>query len=179
MPHAPSEFPPPYDPAEFVAEPEADPEDQIEVGAAFVGGGPAGLAGAIRLAQHLERDPATAEKLGEVPVVVLEKGRAFGAHQVSGAVVVPDALRELLPGVPLDQLTSYGEVRHESVYFLTGSRALRIPTPPPFHNKGNHVFSLSRLVRALSERAEELGVMLLPETDAQKLLVKDGVLRGV
>src|SRR4051794_562709 len=179
MPHAPSEFPPPYDPAEFVAEPEADPEDQIDVGTAFVGGGPAGLAGAIRLAQLLERDPATAEKLGEVPVVVLEKGRTFGAHQVSGAVVEPGPLRELLPDVPLEQLTSYGEVRREAVYFLTGQRALRLPTPPPFHNKGNHVFSLSRLTRALSEKAEELGVMLLPETDAQRLLVQDGAVRGV
>src|SRR3954469_20413794 len=162
MPHAPSEFPPPYDPAEFVAEPEADPEDQIDVGAAFVGGGPAGLAGAIRLAQHLERDPATAEKLGDVPVVVLEKGRSFGAHQVSGAVVEPGPLRDLLPGVPFEQLTSYGEVRREAVYLLTGSRALRLPTPPPFHNKGNHLFSLSRLLRGLSQRAGGAGGMLPP-----------------
>src|SRR3954468_16571894 len=179
MPHAPSEFPPPYDPAAFLAEPEAAAEDQIEVGAAFVGGGPAGLAGAIRLPQLLERDPETAARLGEVPVVVLEKGRSFGAHQVSGAVVVPDVLRTLLPDVPLAELSSYGEVRHEAVYFLTGSRALRIPTPPPFHNRGNHVFSLSRLVRALAVKAESLGVMLLPETDAQRLLVQDDAVRGV
>ena len=63
-------------------------------------------------------------------------------------------------------MTSYGEIRREAVYLLSAGRALRLPTPPPFHNKGNHVFSLSRLARYLGEQAEELGVTLLPETDA-------------
>ena len=110
----------------------------------------------------------------------MDKGRTIGSHQLSGAVVNPSALRALLPGVSLEALTSYGEVRREAVHFLTGStRAVRLPTPPPFHNKGNHVFSLARLARALAEQAEELGVMLLPETDAQALLVADGAVRGV
>jgi electron-transferring-flavoprotein dehydrogenase len=179
VPHAPAEFPPPFAPSEFVAAPEAGPEERIEVGVCIVGGGPAGLACALRLGQHLERDPAVLERMGEVPIAVVEGGRTIGAHQVSGAVVVPSALEELLPGVPLEDMTSYGEVRREAVYLLSSGRSLRLPTPPPFHNKGNHVFSLSRLVRFLAERAEGLGAMLLPETDASRLLVADGGVRGV
>jgi electron-transferring-flavoprotein dehydrogenase len=179
VPHAPAEFPPPYQPSEFVAAPEAGPDERIDVGVCIVGGGSAGLGCAIRLAQHLERDPAVAERLGEVPIAVIDKGRTIGAHQLSGAVVVPDALQALLPGVPLEDMTSYGEIRREAVYLLSAGRALRLPTPPPFHNKGNHVFSLSRLARYLAEQAESLGVTLLPETDAARLLVAGDAVRGV
>ena len=164
----------------MIAAPAAAEDERIDVGVAIVGGGPAGLAAAIRLGQLLGDDPALTEQLGEVPIALLDKGRTVGSHQLSGAVVNPAALRDLLPGVSLESLTSYGEVRREAVHFLTGSaRAVRLPTPPPFHNKGNHVFSLSRLARALAEQAEELGVMLLPETDAQQLLVGEGAVRGV
>ncbi|CAA9542924.1 MAG: Electron transfer flavoprotein-ubiquinone oxidoreductase, partial [uncultured Thermoleophilia bacterium] len=175
----PADFPPPYRPDAYLAPPDGPADLRIDVGAAFVGAGPAGLAGAVRLAQLLADDPAAAERLGELPIVVLEKGKAVGSHTLSGAVVNPAALRELLPGRSLEELSSYGEVRREAVHFLTGRRSLRLPTPPPFHNKGNHVFSLSRLVRRLAEEAEELGVTVLPETDAHALLVEDGAVRGV
>jgi electron-transferring-flavoprotein dehydrogenase len=176
---APSDFPPPFDARDVVVAPSAAADDQLEVGIAIVGGGPAGLACAIRLGQLLADDPATAEALGEVPVAVIDKGRVIGAHQLSGAVVDPRVLRELFPEVPLEQMTGYGEVRRESVYFLSSKRAQRIPTPPPFHNKGNWVFSLSRLTRWLADQAEQLGAMPLPETDVQKLLVRDGSVVGV
>jgi electron-transferring-flavoprotein dehydrogenase len=180
MPVAPAAFPPPFALSSVISSPAAPEDERIDVGVAIVGGGPAGLAAAIRLGQLLGDDPALTEQLGEVPIALLDKGRAVGSHQLSGAVVNPAPLRDLLPGVTLESLTSYGEVRREAVHFLTGSaRAIRLPTPPPFHNKGNHVFSLSRLGRALAERAEELGVMLLPETDAQRLLVGAGAVRGV
>jgi electron-transferring-flavoprotein dehydrogenase len=175
----PADYPPPFDPAEFVAEPQAGEEERVDVGVLFVGGGPAGLAGAIRLGQLLAEDPATAERLGEVPIAVLEKGRTAGAHLLSGAVVDPSALRDLLPDTPVEQLPHAGAVRGEAVYVLTEGRAVRVPTPPPFRNAGNYVFSLSRLGRYLAERAEELGAMLLPETDARTLLVSGGAVRGV
>ena len=176
----PAAFPPPFDGSSVIAVPEAAPDDQLEVGVAIVGGGAAGLACAIRLGQLLEADPATAERLGEVPVAVIEKGRVLGAHQVSGAVVDPAVLTELLPGVTLAEMGSYGEVEGEAIYFLTASRSVRLPiVPPPMRNHGNHVFSLSRLARFLGERAEEHGVMVLPETDAQRLLVADGAIVGV
>lgn len=177
---APSAFPPPVEPGEFVVEPSAPEDERLEVGALFVGGGPAGLAGAIRLAQLLGDDEALAERLGEVPVAVVDKGAAPGAHQLSGAVVVPDALQELFPDTPLEQIGGYQQpVEGEGVYFLTRTQALRMPTPPPFRNHGNHVFSLAQLTRWMSERAEELGVMVIPETAADRLLVSDGVVRGV
>jgi electron-transferring-flavoprotein dehydrogenase len=175
----PSDYPPPVKVREFVAEPQAAEDERIDVGVLFVGGGPAGLAGAIRLGQLLAADPATAEQLGEVPVAVLDKGKVAGAHLLSGAVVNPSALRDLLPGTPIEQLPGYGPVKRESVYFMRPGYGVRIPTPPPFHNKGNWIFSLAQLGRYLAEQAEELGAMVLPETDAHTLLVSGGAVRGV
>jgi electron-transferring-flavoprotein dehydrogenase len=176
----PSDQRPPVQVGEFVAAPEAGEDERIDVGVLFVGAGPAGLAGAVRLAQLLEADPASAERLGETPIAVLDKGRMAGAHLLSGAVVNPSALRDLLPGEEPAALPGcFGPVRKEAVYLMRKGFELRLPTPPPFHNKGNLVFSLSQLGRHLAERAEELGVMLLPETDAQRLLVSGGAVRGV
>jgi electron-transferring-flavoprotein dehydrogenase len=180
MPIAPAAYPPPFAASEVIAAPEAPADEQLEVGVAIVGGGPAGLACAFRLAQLLEGDPAAAERLGEVPIALVDKGRAVGAHQLSGAVVQPAPLLELFPGVSPAEMTSYGPVEREAVYLLTRSRAARLPlVPPPMHNKGNHVFSLARLGRFMAERAEELGVTVLPETDAQRLLVTGGAVRGI
>jgi electron-transferring-flavoprotein dehydrogenase len=176
----PADYPPPFDPREFVAAPR-DPEDErIEVGVLVVGAGPAGLACAIRLGQLLEGAPEIAERLGEVPVAVLEKGKQPGSHLLSGAVVNPRALRRLFKGrMRSDEMPFYGRVEHESVYFLTPRRAVRIPTPPTMRNHGNYVASLSELGRWLAERAEEAGATILPETAAVELLAPDGRVVGV
>jgi electron-transferring-flavoprotein dehydrogenase len=176
----PSDYPPPFDADDFVAAP-SDPEDErIEVGVLVVGAGPAGLACAIRLGQLLEDAPELAERLGEVPVAVLEKGKQPGSHLLSGAVVNPRALRRLFKGrVSSDEMPFYGRVEHESVYFLTPRRAVRIPTPPTMRNHGNYVASLSQLGRWLAEQAEEGGATILPETAAVTLLAGDGRVRGV
>ena len=175
----PADYPPPFDPGEFVAAP-SDPEDErIEVGVLIVGAGPAGLACAIRLGQLLEEAPQLAERLGDVPVAVLEKGKQPGSHLLSGAVVNPRSLRTLFKGrVRTAEMPFFGRVEHESVYFLTRGRALPIPTPPTMRNHGNFVASLSQLGRWLAERAEEGGATILPETTAAKLLVRDGRVRG-
>jgi electron-transferring-flavoprotein dehydrogenase len=175
-----SNFPPPFSAADFVAEP-SDPEDErIEVGVLVVGAGPAGLACAIRLGQLLAEHPDVAERLGDVPVAVLEKGKQPGSHLLSGAVVNPRSLRRLLGNtVRIEDLPSYGPVRSEAVYLLTRRAALRIPPPPPMRNHGNWIFSLSQLGRWLGERAEEGGAMILPETSAEKLLVSHGRVVGV
>ena len=173
----PSEFPPPFDASEFVVAPG---EPEIEVGVLIVGAGPAGLACAIRLGQLLEDAPDLAERLGDVPVAVLEKGRQPGSHLLSGAVVNPRSLRRLFEGrFTTDELPFYGRVEHESVYFLTSNRALRIPAPPTMRNHGNYVASLSQLGRWLAERAEEGGATILPETSGHALIVGDGRVRGV
>src|SRR6478735_2402689 len=180
MSAAPSQFPPPVDSAkEFVGAP-TDPEDErIEVGVAIVGGGQAGLACAIRLLQLLEDDPELTEALGEVPVAVIEKGRVAGAHQLSGGVMNPSAIRELLPDD--DSWPHYGEVKKETVYFcLNKKRAVPLkPTPPPFRNHGNYVVSVAELNRWLGEKAEEMGAYVLAETVGAKLLVEDGAVVGV
>jgi electron-transferring-flavoprotein dehydrogenase len=176
----PSDYPPPFDPREFVAAP-SDPENErIEVGVLVVGAGPAGLACAIRLGQLLEEAPTVAERLGEVPVAVVEKGKQPGSHLLSGAVVNPRGLQRLFKDRKrIEELPFYGRVEHESVYFLTPGRALRIPTPPTMRNHGNYVASLSQLGRWLAEQAEEGGATILPETAADKLLAADGRVRGV
>jgi electron-transferring-flavoprotein dehydrogenase len=176
----PSEFPPPFAAAEAIAEPLEPEDERIEVGVAIVGAGPAGLACAIRLGQLLEGAPAVAERLGEVPVAVIEKGKQAGSHLLSGAVVNPRALQRLFAGRKrLDELPFYGVVEEESVYLLTRTRALRIPTPPTMRNHGNRVASLSELGRWLAGQAEEAGALILPETAATKLLVDHGRVRGI
>jgi electron-transferring-flavoprotein dehydrogenase len=176
----PADYPPPFDPAEYVAAPTDPPDERIEVGVLVVGAGPAGLACAIRLGQLLEESPEAAERLGDVPVAVLEKGKQPGSHLVSGAVVNPRGLRRLFRGrKQIEDMPFYGEVEGESVYLLTPKLALRLPTPPTMRNHGNYVASLSQLGRWLGEQAEEEGATILPETTGERLLVSDGIVRGV
>jgi electron-transferring-flavoprotein dehydrogenase len=175
-----SDYPPPFNPAEFVAEPSDPSEERIDVGVLIVGAGPAGLACAIRLGQLLEEHPEARERLGEVPVAVLEKGKQPGSHSVSGAVVNPRALRRLFRDrLRLEDLPFYGRVDHESVYLLRRGTSIRIPTPPTMKNDGNYVASLSQLSRWLAEQAESTGAAILPETAAETLLVAHGRVRGV
>jgi electron-transferring-flavoprotein dehydrogenase len=182
MPTAPIEFPPPVDSAhEFVGAP-TDPEDErIEVGVVIVGGGPGGLACAIRLTQLLAEDEALMESLGEVPVALVEKGKGPGSHLLSGAMMNPSAMRRLYPDLDESEWPTYGAMEKDAVYLLPNSkRAIPLkPTPPPFRNHGNHVTSVAQLGRWLSQQAEEAGVYILGETSGHKLLVDDGQVVGV
>jgi len=175
----PANYPPPVRPGEFVGSPCDDPDSQIETGVVFVGAGPAGLAGAIRLAQLVRGAPAVAEALGEMGIVVVEKGRCPGAHLLSGAVINPVAFGHLFPETPVRDLPFFGPVEREAVHVLTSGSSFRIPTPPSMCNRGNYVASLSMVGRWLGERAEELGVTILSETSASGLLVADGRVRGI
>jgi electron-transferring-flavoprotein dehydrogenase len=130
--------------------------------------------------QLLGEDPELLEKLGDVPVAVVEKGKVCGAHQLSGAIMRPDAMQTLWPDLPDDGWPNYGKVPGEAVYLmLNRKRSLRIPTPPPFKNHGNYIVSVSELTRWMAERAEEAGAYLLTETAAQKLLVDERAVVGV
>jgi electron-transferring-flavoprotein dehydrogenase len=175
----PADFPPPFDWREFVAEPTDPPDERIDVGVLIVGAGPAGLAAAVRLGQLLEERPAVRERLGEVPVAVVEKGRAPGAQLLSGAVVNPRAFRELFPGLHTEELPLRQPVIREGVYFLTAKRHVRVPAPPTMWNHNHYVASVSEIARWLAERAEERGVTIVPETSARTLLVSGGRVVGV
>jgi electron-transferring-flavoprotein dehydrogenase len=177
----PSEFPPPFDPNDVIGPPTDPEEERIEVGIAIVGGGPAGLACANRLMQLLEDEPELTEKLGEVPVAVIEKGKVAGAHLLSGANVDPSALERLFPDLPPSEWPPvYQEVTKDATYFLTSSKAIPLKPPPPnFRKEGTYTLSVSKLGRFLAEKAEEAGVYILSETAATKLLVEDRIVRGV
>jgi electron-transferring-flavoprotein dehydrogenase len=178
----PAAYRPPVDSRrEFIKRELDDEDERIEVGVAIVGGGPAGLACANRLLQRLADEPELMERLGEVPVAVIEKGKACGAHNLSGAMMRPSGLRELFPDVSPEEWPTYGQVDRDAVYWmLSPSRALPLrPTPPPFRNHGNYVVSVAELSRWMAEKAEEAGAYILTETSAHQLLVEDGVVRGI
>jgi electron-transferring-flavoprotein dehydrogenase len=181
----PAAYPPPVDPQKEFVKHGLDAEDElIEVGVAIVGGGTAGLACANRLLQLLADDPETLERLGEVPVAVVEKAKTCGGHNLSGAVMRPGPLEELFPDLTREQWReegfAFGEVEKESVYVLpNGKTKIRIPPPPPQHNKGNEVISVSALARYQQRQAEEAGAYILTETAATQLIVEDDRVVGV
>jgi electron-transferring-flavoprotein dehydrogenase len=176
----PAAFPPPVDSQKEFVKRGLDAEDElIEVGVAIVGGGTAGLACANRLLQLLADDPEMLERLGEVPVAVIEKSKTCGGHSLSGAVMRPGPLEELFPDMTREQWReegfAFGEVKKEAIYVLpNGKTKLRIPPPPPQRNHGNEVVSVSALARYQQRQAEEAGAYILTETSATQLIVDDG-----
>src|SRR5438067_8064349 len=139
--------------------------EQLEVDVLIVGAGPAGLSCALHLANLIKKHNASGAKpeLSAENIYVLEKGREIGAHQLSGAIMNPKALAELVPGfeksAPLDT-----PVTHFAALLFTKNSSLRFPiTPPPFQNKGNYVVSLSRMTIWRGGLVEATGVNVFKE----------------
>src|SRR3989339_91672 len=146
-----------------------DEHEVMEVDVLFVGGGIACLSGALHLSnlikKHNERveKEGKGKKLDEVMIAVLEKGAYVGAHGISGAVMDPEALKELVPDFLEKNAPLEGEVKSEEVCFLTKGGRLKAPiTPPPLNNHGNYVVSLSKLTEWMGALVEEAGVNIFP-----------------
>jgi electron-transferring-flavoprotein dehydrogenase len=133
-------------------------EERIELDVLFVGGGPAGLSGAIELARLVRQGNESGSGPGEISIGVLEKAGALGEHSLSGAVVNPRAFRELFPDLPDSDFPFRTPVSSESIYLLSKKGARRLPTPPTMRNHGNFVVSICEVVKWLGEKAEEVGV---------------------
>ncbi len=144
--------------------------EQMAFDVVIVGAGPSGLAAAIRLKQLAP----------EAAVCVVEKGGEVGAHILSGAVIEPRALDELLPDWRTNGAPLTTEAKDDRFLYLTATRAIRLPTPPQMHNAGNYIGSLGNVCRWLGQQAEALGVEIYPGFAAAELLISSaGQVLGV
>jgi electron-transferring-flavoprotein dehydrogenase len=151
--------------------------EAMEFDVVIVGGGPAGLASAIRLKQ------LAADKGTDVNVCLIEKGAEIGAHILSGAVMDPRALSELLPNWQADGAPLNAPVCEDRFFIFSETGATRVPNsllPSCFHNEGNYVISLGNVCRWLGEQAEALGVEIYPGFAGAEVLYDDnGAVRGI
>jgi electron-transferring-flavoprotein dehydrogenase len=154
---------------------------QMPADVVIIGGGPAGMACALRLSQLIDEDNAKNpnSQLSKENIYVLEKAREIGQHCLSGALLDPRSMRELLPGfekeAPID-----APVSKEAVYFLTEKSKLKFPiTPPPLRDHGNYVISLNRFVKWLGGKVEEAGVTIFTGFAGSELLYDGDCVTGV
>jgi len=156
--------------------------ETLDVDVVIVGAGPAGLAAAYKLSEliRLHNESDAEKKLEGISIAVLEKGKEIGAHGISGAVMDPRGIAELMPdwlerGCPVE-----APVGDDGFWYLTEAQKIASPiVPPPMHNKGNYVVSLGEVVRWLGPIVGEMGVDLFAEFAASRVLVEDGRVVGV
>lgn len=161
--------------------------ETLDLDVLFVGAGPANLAGAYHLNKLIKaHDEAIAKgqkkgrKLGEVSIGIVEKGREIGSHILSGGVMDPRAIKELMPdfleqGAPVES-----EVTYDKLLYLTKSGKYVFPiTPPPLVNHGNYIVSLSKITRWLGKKVEEADVNIFTETPASEMLLDGDKVIGV
>jgi electron-transferring-flavoprotein dehydrogenase len=156
----------------------------LEVDVLFVGAGPACLSGALHLRNLIEAHDGRTEpggkKLGSVSIAIIEKGREIGAHVISGAILDPMALRELIPNFVELEAPLGCPVTHDSIYYLTEHGQIRSPfIPPPLNNHGNYIISLNRFVKWMANLIEARGVDLFPGFAGTELLFEGKHLIGI
>ncbi len=173
--------------ADFNELPEGVTREEMDVDVLIVGGGAAGLSCALHLSQQIEKHnqaiaegKKSGESIPEQMIVVLEKASEVGAHSFSGAVLKTAALQELLPNFKDEGCPLESEVIEDAVYYLSDKGGFKLPiTPPPFHNKGNHIISLSKFNRWLGEKCEARGINIFPGFAAVEALYDGQKIVGV
>ena len=139
----------------------------------FVGGGPAGLSGAIHLKQLCQKS------FPDIQIGVLEKASRIGGHSLSGAIVDLMAFKELFPQLDLKQFPVHQKVQKEHLFYLSRNRKWPLPLPPPLRNKNFYTASLCEILRWMGEKAELAGVNIFTSFSADELLVENNTIRGV
>jgi electron-transferring-flavoprotein dehydrogenase len=178
VPIIPAQFQPAL-PLDRILVADAPNAEAIAMDVVFVGAGPAGLAGAIELARLVQRDNQAGGPLGGLQIAVVDKAPGLGDHSLSGAIINQRAIRELFPNLDAAQFPFRSPVTAERVYFLTHSRAIRVPTPPTMRNHGHAIASLCEVVRWLGEQAEALGVYVFTGFPVDTLLTTGMRVTGV
>ena len=139
----------------------------------FVGGGPAGLTGAIRLKQLCQQD------FPDMQIAVLEKASRLGGHSLSGAVVNPVVLKELFPDMKLKDFPFRQQIQQEKLFYLSQKRKWPLLPPPSMKNKNFYTASLCEILRWMGEKAESAGIHILTSFSADELLVENTTVKGV
>ncbi len=160
--------------------------ETMEADVVIVGGGSAGLAAAYQISVLIEKHNERAKEnpelkaINEPMIVVLEKGAEIGAHSLSGAVMNPKSLRELIPDYKSKDCPIEAEVTEDAVYYLTQKSAIKFPiTPPQFKNKGNWIISISKFNRWLASQCEARGINIFPGFAAVEVLYEGDRVVGV
>ena len=163
-----------------------DEREIMDVDVLFVGGGVASLSGALHLSNLIQahnnkvEETGEGKKLDEIMIALLEKGTDIGAHNISGAIMDPMALKELVPDFLEKDAPLEGKVTGEEVSLLTKKGRIKSPiTPPPLNNHGNYIVSLSKITSWLGKLVEENGVDIFPGFAGTEILFEDNTLIGI
>lgn len=148
-------------------------DNTMEMDVLFVGGGPAGLSGAIHLKQLCQKD------FPDLQVGILEKAARIGGHSLSGAVINPIAFKKLFPNLNENELPFRQKVKKEKLFYLTANRKCPLPLPPTMKNKNFYTASLCEVLRWMEEKAEKLDINIFNSFTADKLLVDNNQVKGI
>ena len=170
----PEQYQKPFDWESKVKTLSSVPADSImDMDVLFIGGGPAGLSGAIRLKQLCQKD------FPDIQIGVIEKASRIGGHSLSGAVINPTAFNQLFPGIEESNLPFRQKVKKEKLFYLTTQKKLPLPLPPTMKNKNFYTASLCEVLRWMGEKAEAMDISVFTSFTANELLIEGDTVKGI